>query len=254
MSGAEIEKSSAWYTILNGAMSMPGVRVDRREFLYSSFSRYYDLEKVHRIVENGTGRAGVDVATVDKRANNVISYHNRLATASSALAGLPGGWGLAIAIPADIAQFYGHTLSTAQKLAYLYGYPDLRESSDEDFLNYMTLFVGVMTGVAGAGHALKKLSQIVATQVEKKVAAAALTKGTLYPAVKQIAKLLGLKMTKEIFAKGVSKAIPLISAGISGGITYFSFKSQAHNLRDNLHDNYIHFQHAGSPTAVGVIS
>ena len=35
-------------------------------------------------------------------------------------------------VPADLAQFYWHTLVLAQKLAYLYGWPDLSDKGEVD--------------------------------------------------------------------------------------------------------------------------
>ena len=52
-------------------------------------------------------------------------------TALSAIAGIPGGFALLATVPADTAQYLGHMLRVAQKLAYLYRWPDLFEEDDE---------------------------------------------------------------------------------------------------------------------------
>ena len=52
-------------------------------------------------------------------------------TALSAIAGIPGGFALLATVPADTAQYLGHMLRVAQKLAYLYSWPDLFEEDDE---------------------------------------------------------------------------------------------------------------------------
>ena len=41
-------------------------------------------------------------------------------------------------------------------------------------------------------------------------------------------------MTKDIFAKGVSKAIPIIGGVISGGITFASMKPMGNRLKETL--------------------
>ena len=41
-------------------------------------------------------------------------------------------------------------------------------------------------------------------------------------------------MTKQIFANGVSKAIPLVGAAISGGITFSTFKPMSEKFRKYL--------------------
>ena len=39
-------------------------------------------------------------------------------------------------------------------------------------------------------------------------------------------------MTKDIFAKGVSKAIPVLGGAVSGGITFASMRPMGHRLAD----------------------
>ena len=41
-------------------------------------------------------------------------------------------------------------------------------------------------------------------------------------------------MTKSIFAKGVSKAIPIVGGVISGGITFFSLRPMGNRLANTL--------------------
>lgn len=101
-------------------------------------------------------------------------------------------------------------------------------------MNQITLFIGIMFGVNGAAAAVTKIASVMASKVEKDLAKKALTKGWIYPIVKKIAQIIGAKMTKEIFAKGVSKIIPVVGGVISGGLTYFSFKPLAFKLKDYL--------------------
>ena len=67
-----------------------------------------------------------------------------------------------------------------------------------------------------------------------KLAQKALTKGAIYPIVKKVAVALGFRMTKDIFAKGVSKVIPVLGGVASGGLTYLTYKPMAIKLRDHL--------------------
>ena len=101
-------------------------------------------------------------------------------------------------------------------------------------MNLLTLFIGVMFGVNGAVGTINKLAVQVAKQIAKKLPQKALTKGMIYPIVKKIATLLGIKMTKQIFAGGVAKVIPILGAFISGGMTFISFKSMSEKLRKYL--------------------
>ena len=57
-----------------------------------------------------------------------------------------------------------------------------------------------------------------------------------YPVVKQVAKWIGVKMTKDTFGKGVGKAIPILGGVLSGAITAFSFKPMAEKLQKHLRE------------------
>jgi len=96
------------------------------------------------------------------------------------------------------------------------------------------LFIGVMAGVNAANGALAKIALLMAENVPKRLMREALTKGTIYPIVKSVAKVVGVKMTKPIFTKAVGKAIPIVGAATSGGITYVIFKPMAKRLKKYL--------------------
>ncbi|MDO4927098.1 MAG: hypothetical protein Q3980_15745 [Turicibacter sp.] len=64
----------------------------------------------------------------------------------------------------------------------------------------------------------------------------ALTKMMYYPLIKNIGKLVGIKVTKQTFSKGVSKAIPVLGGILSGGLTYFSLKPMGERLEKTLHE------------------
>ncbi|MGF3112516.1 hypothetical protein [Facklamia sp. P9177] len=54
-------------------------------------------------------------------------------------------------------------------------------------------------------------------------------------------------MTKQIFAKSVSKVIPLIGAVLSGGLTYATFTPMAERLRNYLATNNLANVHYYEP-------
>lgn len=172
-------------------------------------------------------------------ANACINNHTAKVTAISAAAGIPGGIAMAATIPGDMAQYYWHTFVLAQKLAYLYGIPDLRDEDgnlSETAQDMLTLFVGVMMGAAAANNVIKNLSKAFAEQVVKRLPQQALTKTVYYPIIKQVAKWIGINLTKGSFAKGVGKAIPILGGVISGALTYASFRPSAKRLQKKLQE------------------
>ena len=68
----------------------------------------------------------------------------------------------------------------------------------------------------------------------KKLPQEAITKGFIYPVVKKIASILGVQMSKKIFANGVSKVVPVVGAVTSGALTYITFNAMAEKLRKHL--------------------
>ncbi len=153
------------------------------------------------------------------------------------MAGLPGGIALAATIPADMAQFYGFALKLAQELSYIYGLDDLFNSNDElaeDSKNMLIIYLGVMLGVTAAGSTVRILSKQASTQALKTIPTKALTKTIYYPILKKVLKTFGIKLTKDTFAKGVSKAIPVVGGVISGGMNYASLRPMGKKLKNEL--------------------
>ena len=98
----------------------------------------------------------------------------------------------------------------------------------------LTLFFGVMFGTQSANAAVGKVAGMLAEQVAKELPKKALTHGVVYPMVKKVAKYLGVKMTTQTFAKGVSKAIPVVGAVVSGGLTLATYLPMAKRLKKHL--------------------
>lgn len=173
-----------------------------------------------------------------KAANDSIRYETAKVTALSAAAGIPGGFALFASVPADFAQTLAHILRIAQKLAYLYSWPDLFESDSDEMddatSNLLTLFLGVMFSTHMATEGLAKAAEMIAKQVAKELPKQALTKGVIYPIVKSVAKRLGVEMTKQVFAKGVAKVVPVAGAVISGGVTIATFVPMSRRLKKHL--------------------
>ena len=223
--------------VLATASSLPMVHIDRKKFLLKELIKFYPKEKVDIAIQNNPAYAGIDISTIDKIANSCINYETNKVSSISFAAGIPGGFAMAGTIPADITQYFAHILRILQKLIYLYGWEEILPedgSIDDDTSNIITLFVGVMFGVNGAASTITKISASAAQKASKNIAAKALTKGTLYPIVKKIAQALGVKMTKDIFARGVSKAIPIIGGIASSGLTYITYKPMAYKLKEHL--------------------
>ena len=151
-------------------------------------------------------------------------------------AGLPGGWWAAAAIPADLIAFYEQAIILAQKLAYLYGWPDLLEDGevDEATEQVLTLLIGSMMGAQASNRALTEIARRFAEQVVKRLPRQALTRYAIYNLTKQTAKWIGVKVTKSTFARGVSKVVPLVGGVVSAGVTVAMMRPMAKRLKNHL--------------------
>ena len=221
--------------MLETSLRLPYVKVNRDEFLTKELSKFCTPMEL-MVALDETPLKVLNKKEIDKLANQCISYHLTMVCGTSALMGLPGGWWMAGSIPADITQFYGHILCLMQKLIYLYGWPALtnvNKQLDDESLNIMTLFVGAMMGNKLAIEALTKLVGQVSRNAGIKI-----SEGVMAHYVIKIAQWIGINMTKEGFAKGVGKVLPLVGAPISATITYYTFRPMARRLKKHLDELY----------------
>ncbi len=225
-----------WNKVLTKVMQMPGVKVTRDSFLTEKLSVYCTASQLSTVLGKGT-IGNVEMSVLDDIANECIRQHTLIVTSISTAMGIPGGLAMLGTVPGDVLQYYYHVFVLAQKLAYVYGYPDLCDENGkftESAASLLTVFVGVMGGVAAAQKVIQEVAEQVQKEILKRLPRYALTKGAIYPFVKQVAKWIGISLTKQSFAKGVSKFVPLLGGLISGGLTYATFRPQAKKLKGSL--------------------
>lgn len=225
-------------------LNVPGVRIDRAHFLQKEFQTKLPQAVIDDAIAYNPLHAGISLELINNIADEVIKYERTCVSGISAALGVPGGIAMAATIPTDIAQYYGYMLRATQKLMYLYGFPAINmeekgQTFDSETLNILIICLGVMYGAAGAGNALKAMAKALAAGVEKQLLRRALTKGTIYPIVKSVAKWFSVKMTKEVFAGFFKKAIPVVGGVIGGGITFLSFKPCCDKLKASLQNTML---------------
>lgn len=233
----QVKSEDYFYSVIKAAMNVPGVKVKRSEFLRKQFANHYPQELIELAIKKNPASVGIPKEEIDKIAKSCINNETMRVTSISAIAGIPGGFAVIGTIPADVAQYFAHIIRLLQKLVYLYGWKEMYnddDSFDDETMNQLTLFLGVMFGVNAANSAISQLGKTAALKVEKDLARRYLTKGTIYPVVKKVAEKLGMKMTKQIFARGVGKVVPVVGAVISGGITYATYRPLANRLKNHL--------------------
>ena len=224
------------FSVIKAAMALPGAKVDRASFLREQLRVHCKDQQVRNAIEFYPAHAYVPGDLIDKIAESVVKSHVMKAAAVSFGAGIPGGLAMAITIPADTIQFFGHAIVLAQKLAYLYGWPDLLADGDpdEETQYRMVLLMGSMLGIGEANRVLTEIAKRFAQEVGHRLPQYALTKTVYYPIIKRILKWVGIKLTKKSFAGGIAKVIPLVSGGISAAVTSWALRRMARKLKNHL--------------------
>ena len=226
--------------LIASAVKIPGFRVKREDFLRRQLTqeRFGEDIDVDMAIETNPIDIGVPIELLDKRADTIIRHHLLATTGASAVTGIPGGLLMAATIPADLAQFYWHSLVCAQELAYLYGWPDLFPEGelelDEETEAKLILLLGTLHGV----EITNKVTSFTAAQLGRGVAKYLPRTGLAgtwhYPLIKSIASQVGVRVTRQSFGRVIGKAIPIVGAAASGGITAIAFRQMTKNLKGQL--------------------
>ena len=225
-------------------LKTPGIKINRAEFLAKTLKKRFPQETIDAAIAESPMHADIAQAEIDKMANEAINFERTCVSGISAALSAPGGVAMVATVPADLMQYYAYLLRMAQKLLYLYGFPQIDteetgEKFDDGTMNTLILCFGVMYGVAGANKALLTVARALGAGLSKKFMQTAVTKGTIYPVLKAILKCFNVKLTKQLASKAINHSLPVIGGVIGGGITFFSFKSCGEKLKKTLCDTYL---------------
>lgn len=228
------------YEIMKRATSLKVVKIDRGEFLRTTIKKHCPEVDATLAAASTPIEAGVTPRDLDQIALDVIEFETKKCAGLSFLAGIPGGVALAGTVPADLAQYFAHVMRVEQKLAYLYGWQSFLSPEDEvddETLMKLIVLMGVMLEVGGVANSVTKFATDVAQKsIAKTIERQALTKTFFYTPMKKVLRVLGVNLTKQTFAKSVSKVVPVVGGVVSGGLTYASFKPGAERLRRYLRE------------------
>lgn len=219
--------------VLQKVLCLPGVYVDREEFLTRELFTVCSAKQVTMAIAYNLYYADIPVKKIDYLAQNCIKKERLRATVISGVTGIPGGIAAVGMIPVDVTQQMVHMVRIIQKLCYLYGWESLYDPDDalnRETLDLILLFVGVMMGVEGTNAVLRKVSEAILADIGRNVAEKLLQKGIQYP----IKKIIKRKVVGSILAEGSSKVIPMLGGALSAGMTYVSFKKMATRLQNQL--------------------
>lgn len=224
-----------FFNVFESALKVPGIKVDRDKFLKKQFVGEDNIDEILRL---GPKKAKISSKRIKELAQGIANYHTTLAAGASFAAGLPGGWWLAATVPADISQYYGNCLIGAQKIAYLYGFPDIEDCSDMSKNVILMALLVIMIGEGGANLGKQVLSRH-AGKIAERILAGGGTKTFFYKFINEAAKKLGYnQLTKRGATEVLKKSIPIIGGFINGGITLVSSKLAFKKLLTHFEKEY----------------
>jgi hypothetical protein len=155
-------------------------------------------------------------------------------TTFSFVSGLPGGLAMLGTIPVDLIQYYYNIVVTVQKLAYIYGWPDLEGEEPDGLSSILTVLIGIMTGTINANREMISLSKELEGVVCNKLSCVILAKVGILILAKHAAGLLGTKLFWQGYTMLAARTVPLVGGFVSGGITLMTFLPMANTLKNEL--------------------
>lgn len=224
------DTSSLWKLLLDKALSCKELKVNRDEFLIAAFAPYGTSEQAESLAY----KRPIDVYNreiLNRVADDIVREHASNVFAS--FAAMDVFWPLIcsiIPITKDWAQFYWQMIVVAQKLAYIYGWPDLSDDEGElkeDAERMLTLFIGTAYEVYDAPPALSEVAIMAAMRWTKKLPAMPLMNMALDPVVKRVGEQLSAKIPND---KTVVTEIPIIGSIISKKL----FQQKVNRLKKEL--------------------
>ncbi len=117
----------------------------------------------------------------------------------------------------------------------------------------MILYLGVMFGANGAASAVRVVSSNLSKRLLTTLPQKALMKTIYYPITKSILKFFGVSLTKNTFAKGISKVVPVVGGVVSGGITLASMLPMGKRLAKVLDQAHFAYDEADFQKDMDVI-
>lgn len=224
-------------SFLRGVTRIKGAHVSRESFLRSELrGRDYSTE-VEAALASSPEEAGVPASVLDEIANDVIDSETKRASAISFGTGIPGGFAILASVPADITQFYVHAYRIMQKLSYLYGWPSTEKYDDEDVIQQIAQFLGVMLDVKGAQSSLNGFVQTLAMPASARSSQTGIrARVSQARTAREVFKKVGSQVARRNVARQVTKVVPIIGGVVSGGLTFVTLKSQAKRLKEALQE------------------
>jgi len=193
--------------IINVAIKIPGIKIDREEFLRKTLEGKYPQDVIDKAVSEKPLAAGIPVEDIDKLVDEVIKDEGNYVEKLSKALSLAGGAGAAAAAPANLAQYYGYLLRCSQKILYLYCFPqlDLKDKEGRKGVAVLTICVAIMEQIEDAKNFMNECIKAGASKDESKAS-------EVLSRVEDVVNQCKDRLS-ALVQDGLKKAIPQIEVG-----------------------------------------
>lgn len=232
------DKSIAlWDEMLTLSLKIYGTKIDRQEWLVRRLRPFVDFSAIERLYQE-TPSEIVSEKLVDYLAKEEIRRHTRMATTTSATAGLLGGITLWVGVPSDVIQYYAHLVALVQKMAYLYGWQDMMPHGEvtSETRAKITLMIGGAMEIPNANRALHQIASTSRPHTARELLCTQDPEAPTSKVLKEIATMLSIQISKSIASGVIAKSIPILGAITSGAVSFYTFKPLGTRLRQTLRD------------------
>jgi hypothetical protein len=149
----------------------------------------------------------VRLGDAEKVARRFIRAYTQMAAGQGFATGLGGMITLPASVPADAAAYVGWLARTASAVQLCYGFEHRTETADSQ------LKLAMLAG-AGVSSLTIQGTEVLVTQLAKKIMTTPYHSAPMQAAVKALAAKVGINLTHKSFAK----AVPLVGGAVNGSM------------------------------------
>ncbi len=181
-----------------------------------------------------------DVRMLTAAAKSFAKTHYRKLGAIGFGTGLPGGpWGAAAGVTIDLEEYLRRVFLMTQEIGHVYGVippafvDNVNKNTDEYFAEVQAeilkaIMIGL--GISGVSMTITEIAKLIATKETKEIIAQKISNQIITWLVKQIARRLGIQLTKRQISQGVLRFIPIWGGFINAAFCYKSMQLIGNNL------------------------
>lgn len=226
---------SVWDSIMKATLLLPFAKIGRSSYLHSLLKNHLAPDDIQRALATAPTKV-MGVKNISKLAQKEARKNVWYATLFSFITAIPTNWLMWPAIVIDLLQFQINVFLISQKLLFLYGKNDIEnETQINEKANRLMLIVStIMIGKQKLSRVAKSAAGMVGKQIVERYGTRLLSKFIVFNTLRQIAKWMGISLTKTMLVDGINMLIPIICAAISALVSYALISPMAKKLQSHL--------------------